>query len=107
MFGDHCECNPAFCKFRSNDGRCSDVTGSGDGSSDSDSYSEDRQEEQTLKAQFQNIIHSELDDIPTATVKHDIHIGQTTLHSLPTGLLEKVKACGDRLVMLSAQLITK
>lgn len=41
-------------------------------------------------------------DEPTA----DIHIGPKTLHSLSNGLLEKVKACGDRLVMLSAQLIT-
>ena len=68
---------------------------------DSD-YGEDRQDDQTLTAQFEDIIQAELDDEPTATDEHDIHIKPTTLHSLPDGLLEKVKA-GDA---LSAQLIT-
>ena len=104
MFGDHRECNPAFCKLRLNSGSSSDGSSS---SSDSDSDNgEDRQDDQTLTAQFEDIIQAELDDEPTATEEHDIHIGPTTLHSLPDGLLGKVKACGDRLVMLSAQLIT-
>jgi len=104
VFGDHRECNPAFCKLRLYSGSSSDGSSS---SSDSDSDNgEDRQDDQTLTAQFEDIIQAELDDEPTATEVHDIHIGPTTLHSLPDGLLEKVKACGDRLVMLSAQLIT-
>ena len=106
VFGDHRECNLAFCKIQSNDGCSSNVIGSSDSSSNSDSNSEDRQEEQTLTAQFEDIIQSELDDIPLATDEHDIHTGQTILHSVPAGLLEKVKACGNRLVLLSALLIT-
>ena len=104
VFGDHRECNPAFCKLRLYSGSSSDVSSSSS-VTDSD-YGEDRQDDQTLTAQFEDIIQAELDDEPTAIDEHDIHIKPTTLHSLPDGLLEKVKACGDRLVMLSAQLIT-
>ncbi len=100
MFGDHRECNPAFCKLRLYSGSSSDGSSS---SSDSDSdYGEDRQDDQTLTAQFEDIVQAEHGDEPMATDEHDIHNKPTTLHSLPDGLLEKVKA-GDA---LSAQLIT-
>ena len=36
VFGNHCECNPVFCKFRSNNRCSSDVIGSDDSSSDSE-----------------------------------------------------------------------
>ena len=85
MFGDHRECNPAFCNLRLNSGISSDGSSS---SSDSDSDNgEDRQDDQTLTAQLEDIIQAELDDEPMATDEHDIHIKPTTLHSLPDGLL--------------------
>jgi len=47
-------------------------------SSDSDSDNgEDRQDDQTLTAQFEDIIQAELDNEPTATEEHDIHIRPT------------------------------
>lgn len=60
VFGDHCECTPAFCKLRLNSGRGSDYSSS---SSDSDSDSdngEDRQDDQTLTAQFEDIMQADL-----------------------------------------------
>ncbi len=75
VFGDHCECNPAFCKLGLISGSSSDGSSS---SSDSDSDNgEDRQDDQTLTAQFEDIIQAELDNEPTATEEHDIHIRPT------------------------------
>ena len=80
-----------------------------DGSSDSDSGMHDTNSvvaDRTLTQRLDDIIESELDDQPTATDEHDACSGgSTVLSNLPVGLLEKVKACGDHLVMLSRQVI--
>lgn len=46
-----------------------------------------------------------LDDKPTATDEYDAHNGGQTINGLPVRLVEKVKAAGDHMVMLSASLI--
>ena len=62
--------------------------------------------DRTLTQRLDDIIESELDDQPTATEQHDACSGDSTvLNNLPVRLLEKVKACGDHLVMLSRQVL--
>ena len=105
VFGDHSQCNPAFCKVATKE---NDDASNSDGSSDSDSdmHDDSVDADRTLTQQLDDIIESELDDQPTATDEHDAcRGGSTVLSNLPVGLLEKVKACGDRLVMLSRQVI--
>ncbi len=103
VFDDHSQCNPAFCKVATKENDDSD------GSSDSDSGMHDANSvdaDRTLTQQLDYIMESQLDDQPTATDEHDgCRGGSTVLSNLPIGLLEKVKACGEHLVMLSRQVI--
>lgn len=75
VFDDYRECNSAFCKIRWNDEHSSDGSSSNGSSSDSESDNgEDRQDEQTLTAQFEDTMQSDLYDVPMAT-DDDIRIG--------------------------------
>ena len=104
VFGDHAHYNPAFCKTAVN--RDSDLPDSdSDSDHDSSTYDKDSHDQQPLTEQLNDIIGCELDDEPTATDVHDARNGGQTINSLPVRLLKKVKAAGDRLVMLSASLI--
>ena len=67
VFGDHSQCNPAFCKVATKE---NDDGSSSDGSSDSDSDMHDANSvdaDRTLTQQLDDIIESGLDDQPTAT----------------------------------------
>lgn len=103
LFGDHHACNPAFCEVAliKNDG-----SSDSDGDSDSGNGVNSTNTEQTLTQQLEDIVESELDDEPSATAEHEARGGGSTIvNCLPVGLIEKVKACGDCLVMLSAQVV--
>lgn len=55
--------------------------------------------DRTLTQRLDDIIESELDNQPTATDEHyACRGGSTVLNNLPVRLLEKVKACGDRMI---------
>ena len=108
VFGDHAHCNPVFCKAavnRDSDPPDSDSDSDTDSDHDSSTYDKDSHDQQPLTEQLNDIVGCELDDEPTATDVHDARNCGQTINSLPVRLLEKVKAAGDRLVMLSASLI--
>ena len=102
VFGDHAQCNPAFC----NASAVTEDSISSDSDSDNDNDDSIQDPPQPLTEQLHDIIGCELDDESTATDEHDARkSGETIALCLPVGLMEKVRAVGDRLVMLSEQLI--
>ena len=80
---------------------------SSDSDTDTDNDNSIQDPQQPLTEQLHDIIGCELDDESTATDEHDARKGGATiaLGGLPVGLMEKVQAVGDHLVMLSEQLI--
>jgi hypothetical protein len=97
VFGDHSQCNPFLCKA---------AMSSSNNHSDSDSWLWTWQHQHAWwpSTTSDGIVANELDDEPTATDELDAHNGGQRISSLPIRLIEKVKAAGDWLVVLSASL---
>ena len=103
VFGNHSKCNPSFCKTREADIHHSD---SSDNDSDENEEANTNIQDATISQQLYDIIDQECDNLPTATDEFRAQSRRPpSIVSIPAGLLDKIAACGDRLVMLSSQLI--
>ena len=106
VFGDHSSCNPLFCKNTVQPSQFENSTLEGETSHDNPSSSVHQGQPTSLVDLISNILTTETENEPTPEMEETAHNGYSApLSRLPDGLLRKVLACGDRLVMLAPQLI--
>ena len=107
VFGDHSSCNPLFCKNTVQPSQFENSTLEGETSHDNPSSSVHQGQPTSLVDLISNILTTETENEPTPEMEKTAQNGYSAhLSRLPDGLLRKVLACGDRLVMLAPQLIS-
>ena len=120
VFGDHSSCNRQFCKHVEQQSEFERVATPAEEETACDSQSRqsfegtndtnqpDKSQSTPLVDQIARIVATELESEPTPEEEEAACTGDSaSLSSLPEGLFCKVLSCGDRLVMLAPQLISK
>ena len=101
VFGDHSNCTSQFCTHRTTVASTIQKD-----STDPVDNVQISSQPTTFVDQLDDIIEGEV-EVASEEDEHDARLGgSTSVGQLPQGLFSKVMACGDRLVMLTPQLIS-